>query len=256
MPVSLVSRITHVSAAVLLASVLGACASVPEEQRVDSDPWEPLNRTIYGFNTGIDTVTLKPLAKGYEAIVPRPARTGVRNFMNNLLTPASGVNNFLQGKPAYGFAEFARFAVNSTVGIGGVLDVATASGLEARPEDFGQTAAVWGVPAGPYVMLPLLGPRTLRDAVMTPLDMLSNPLYHYEVTSVRDKLVVLRLIDLRYRLFAIDKLLEGSKDRYITLRESYLQNREYEVYDGYPPEDDAFLDEFLEDEYSEGVGDN
>ncbi len=172
------------------------------------------------------------------------------------ITPASAVNNFLQGKPAYGFTELARFVFNSTLGIGGLFDVATVGGLEARPEDFGQTAAVWGVPSGPYVMLPFLGPSTLRDALMRPLDILSNPLYHYEVTSVRDKLTVLRIIDLRYRLLAVDKLLEGSKDRYITLRESYLQNREYEVYDGYPPEDDAFLDEFLDDEYSEEGGSN
>lgn len=243
-------------AVALLASLLGACANVPAEQRADSDPWEPLNRTLYSVNTGIDKVSLKPLAKGYEKVMPRPMRNGVSNFMDNLLTPASAFNNLLQGKPAYGVTELARFVFNSTLGIGGLFDVATAGGLEARPEDFGQTAAVWGVPDGPYVMLPLLGPKTLRDAVMTPLDMLSNPLYHYEVTSVRDKLVVLRLIDLRYRLLAIDKLLEGSKDKYITLRESYLQNREYEVYDGYPPEDDAFLDEFLEDEYSEDGGDD
>ncbi len=244
-------RILAAGAAVLLASLLGACASIPEDQRTDSDPWEPLNRTLYGVNTAIDTVSLKPLAKGYDAILPRPVRNSVSNFMDNLITPASAINNFLQGKPSSGFAEFGRFLINSTVGIGGLFDVAAAGGLEASPEDFGQTAAVWGVPSGPYVMLPLLGPRTLRDAVMLPLDILSNPLYHYEVTSVRDKLTVLRIIDLRYRLLAIDKLLESSKDRYITLRESYLQNREYEVYDGYPPEDDEFLDEFLEDEYSE-----
>ena len=250
------SRITHAGAAVLLALLLGACTNVPTEQRTDSDPWEPLNRTIYGANTAIDKVSLRPLAKGYRAIVPRPARTGVSNFMDNLLTPASALNNLLQGKPSSGFAELGRFLINSTAGIGGLLDVAAANGLEASPEDFGQTAAVWGVPSGPYVMLPLLGPKTLRDAVMTPLDILSNPLYHYEVTSVRDKLAVLRLIDLRYRLFAIDRLLEGSKDKYITTRESYLQNREYEVYDGYPPEDDAFLDEFLEDEDSEGGRDD
>ena len=240
----------------MLASLLGACASVPAEQRADSDPWEPLNRTIYGANDAIDKVSLRPLAKGYNKVMPRPVTTGVSNFMDNLETPASAFNNFLQGKPAYGFTELARFVFNSTLGIGGLFDVATAGGLEARPEDFGQTAAVWGVPDGPYVMLPLLGPSTLRDALMRPLDILSNPLYHYEVTSVRDKLTVLRIIDLRYRLLAVDKLLEGSKDRYITTRESYLQNRRFQVYDGNPPEDDAFLDEFLDDDYSEESNDN
>jgi len=249
-------RITRAATVALLASLLGACASVPAEQRADSDPWEPLNRTIYGANDAIDKVSLRPLAKGYNKVMPRPVTTGVSNFMDNLETPASAFNNFLQGKPAYGFTELARFVFNSTLGIGGLFDVATAGGLEARPEDFGQTAAVWGVPDGPYVMLPLLGPSTLRDALMRPLDILSNPLYHYEVTSVRDKLTVLRIIDLRYRLLAVDKLLEGSKDRYITTRESYLQNRRFQVYDGNPPEDDAFLDEFLDDDYSEESNDN
>ena len=250
------SRLTRTGATLLLASLLGACASVPAEQRTDSDPWEPLNRTLYSVNTAVDNVSLRPLAKGYDKVMPRPVRNSVSHFMDNLVTPASAVNNFLQGKPAFGFTELARFVFNSTLGIAGLFDVATAGGLEARPEDFGQTAAVWGVPSGPYVMLPLLGPKTLRDAVMMPLDILSNPLYHYEVTSVRDKLYVLRLIDLRYRLLAVDKLLEGSKDKYITTRESYLQNRTYEVYDGYPPEDDAFLDEFLEDEAFEEGGNN
>lgn len=247
---------TRAGAVALLAYLLGACASIPAEQRADSDPWEPLNRTIYGANTAIDKVSLRPLAKGYNKVMPRPVRTGVSNFMDNLETPASAFNNFLQGKPAYGFTELARFVFNSTLGIGGLFDVATAGGLDARPEDFGQTAAVWGVPNGPYVMLPLLGPSTLRDALMRPLDILSNPLYHYEVTSVRDKLTVLRIIDLRYRLLAVDRLLEGSKDKYITTRESYLQNRRFAVYDGNPPEDDAFLDEFLDDDYSEESSDN
>ena len=251
---SVKSRLTLASASLLLASLLGACASVPAEQRTDSDPWEPLNRTLYSVNTAVDNVSLRPLAKGYDKVMPRPVRNSVSHFMDNLVTPASAVNNFLQGKPAYGFTELARFVFNSTLGIAGLFDVATAGGMEARPEDFGQTAAVWGVPSGPYVMLPLLGPKTLRDAIMTPLDILSNPLYHYEVTSVRDKLTVLRIIDLRYRLLAVDKLLESSKDKYITTRESYLQNRTYEVYDGYPPEDDAFLDEFLEDEAFEESG--
>ncbi|MBT8090179.1 MAG: VacJ family lipoprotein [Gammaproteobacteria bacterium] len=248
-------RVATAANVVLLAALLGACASIPEEQRTDSDPWEPLNRTLYSVNTAVDTVSLKPLAKGYDKVMPRPVRNSVSHFMDNLVTPASALNNFLQWKPAYGFTELARFVFNSTLGIAGLFDVATTGGIEARREDFGQTAAVWGVPPGPYVMLPLLGPSTLRDALMRPLDILSNPLYHYEVTSVRDKLTVLRIIDLRYRLLAVDKLLEGSKDKYITTRESYLQNRRYEVYDGYPPEDDAFLDEFLEDEVSdEGAG--
>jgi phospholipid-binding lipoprotein MlaA len=226
--------------------MLGACASIPAEQRAASDPWEPLNRTIFGVNTAIDNVTLKPIAKGYQAIIPSPVRTGVSNFYSNLATPGSVVNNFLQGKPKRGLSELTRFVFNSTMGLGGILDVATAAGLETYSEDFGQTAAVWGVPSGPYVMLPLIGPSTLRDALLFPIDAIT-PLYYYDNTSVRDKLQVLRIINLRSRLLVTEKFLEDSKDRYITLRESYLQNREYVIYDGNPPEDDAFFDELMED---------
>ena len=166
-------------------------------------------------------------------------------------TPRSSLNNFLQGKPAHGFSELGRFLFNSTLGIGGIFDVATASGMEEYPEDFGQTAAVWGMHDGPYVVLPILGPRTLRDAVFLPLDILADPLVHYENTSVRDKLYGIGIIDLRYRLLAAEKLLQDSKDPYLTVRESYLQNREYQVYDGEPPEDDEFFDEFLDEEAQE-----
>lgn len=232
----------------LLTSILSGCASIPEAQRVDHDPWEALNRPIYSVNTAFDNVTLKPLAKGYEKVLPRPVRTGITNFMKNLVTPRSAVNNFLQGKPASGFSELGRFVINSTVGIGGLIDAAAAGGIEAQIEDFGQTAAVWGVPDGPYVMLPFLGPTTLRHAVLLPVDIASSLLYHYDNSSVRDKLYILRLIELRARFLPADKLLEESKDPYVTLRESYLQNREYRIYDGNPPEDDDFFDEFLEEE--------
>lgn len=230
-----------------ILAALSGCASVPPEQRVASDPWEPLNRTIFGFNTVVDNVTLKPLAKGYEAVLPGPIRTGVRNFFNNLMTPQSAVNNFLQGKPGDGFTELARFAFNSTVGVGGLVDVAASGGMDAKTEDFAQTAAVWGVPAGPYVTLPFLGPHTLRGAILRPFGV-SFLLYSYDNTSVRDKLQVLRLIDLRSRILAAEKFMDDSKDRYITVRESYLQNREFQIYDGNPPEDDEFFDEFFDDE--------
>ena len=196
----------------------------------------------------IDKVSTKPLAKGYRAILPGPVRKGISNFFGNLVAPRSAINNLLQGKPGHGASEIGRFVINSTIGIGGLFDIATASGLEEHREDFGQTAAVWGVPDGPYVMLPFLGPHTLRDAVFLPIDIVVDPLYQYNNTSVRDKLYVLRLIDLRYRLLAADKFLEDSKDQYVTTRESYLQNREYEVYDGDPPEDDDFFDDYLEED--------
>ena len=207
-----------------------------------------MNRSLFSVHTTIDKVSTKPLAKGYRAILPGPVRKGISNFFSNLVAPRSAINNLLQGKPGRGISEIGRFVINSTVGIGGLIDAATMSGLEEHREDFGQTAAVWGVPDGPYVMLPLLGPHTLRDAVLLPVNIVVDPLYQYDNSSVRDKLYVLRLIDLRYRLLTADKFLDDSKDTYVTIRESYLQNREYEVYDGNPPEDDDFFDEFLEED--------
>jgi phospholipid-binding lipoprotein MlaA len=233
----------------MLALMLSACASIPEEQRVETDPWEPLNQTLFDVNQGLDKVLTKPLAKGYRAVLPGPVRRVVSNFFTNLTTPRSVINNLLQGKPIQGLSETGRFLFNSTVGIGGLFDVATAAGMEEYREDFGQTAAVWGVPDGPYVMLPFLGPQTLRDAVLLPLDIVVDPLYHYENSSIQTKLYVLRLIDLRHQLLTADKFLEESKNPYVTLRESYLQNRKYEIYDGDPPEeDDDFFDDFLDEE--------
>jgi phospholipid-binding lipoprotein MlaA len=233
---------------ILIAFLATACASIPPEQRVESDPWESLNRPLYNFNTTLDNGLTKRLATGYKKILPSPVRKGVSNFFQNLTTPRSVINNLLQGKPQRGLSEFGRFIFNSTIGVGGLIDVASMSGMEEYREDFGQTAAVWGVPDGPYVMLPLLGPQTLRDAIMLPLDIIADPLYQYDNSSVRDKLYVVRLIDLRYRFLTASKFLDESENPYVTMRESYLQNREYEVYDGDPPMDDDFFDEFLEDQ--------
>ncbi|MDJ0795169.1 MAG: VacJ family lipoprotein [Woeseiaceae bacterium] len=230
--------------------LLTGCVTVPADQRVDYDPLEPLNRGIYGVNDAVDRATLKPLAKGYNKVVPEPVRNGITNFSRNLFTPRSAINNFLQGKPGNGFSELMRFAVNSTVGIGGLVDIAAHLGVEEKTEDFGQTAAVWGVPQGPYVVIPFLGPSTLRDAVMMPLDVAADPLYHYDdKQSVRNSLYAMRLVNLRARVLSIEELLADSADPYVTIRESYLQNREFQIYDGDPPlDDDEFYDEFLEEE--------
>jgi phospholipid-binding lipoprotein MlaA len=241
----------------VLAALLAACASAPsgstdeEPERAEHDPLEPLNRSLYAINDVVDRVTLKPIARGYKAVVPEFARRGVTNFSRNLFTPRSAVNNFLQGKPGHGFSELGRFIINSTVGIGGFIDVATAHGMPEYEEDFGQTLAVWGIPEGPYLFIPILGPNTLLDALSTPVDIASDPLYHYDNSSVRDKLYVLRIIDLRMRLLTAETLLEDSKDPYLTLRESYLQNRRFQVYDGDPPstdEEEDLFEEFFEEE--------
>jgi phospholipid-binding lipoprotein MlaA len=242
-----VSRLLPAILAVVLAS---GCASTPPGDGVEHDPWEKHNRRLFRFNEVVDKAITKPIAKGYKKVVPGPVRKSVTNFSANLATPGSALNNFLQGKPAHGFQELGRFVINSTFGIGGLFDVASYGGIEKHSEDFGQTAAVWGVPPGPYVVIPFLGPRTLRGAAAVPLDTLADPLYHYEVTSVRDKVYALRLIDLRSRLLSLEEMLADSQDPYVTMRESYLQNREFQIYDGDPPleDDDDLYDEFLEDE--------
>jgi len=239
--------------------LMGGCATtessqeIPQQEvvRVAHDPWEPLNRGMYAVHDTIDRFTLKPIARGYKAVIPSFARRGVTNFSQNLMTPRSSINNFLQGKIGPGFSDLGRFIINSTFGVLGLFDIATAEGIPVYDEDFGQTLAVWGIPEGPFLFIPILGPNTLLDAVSIPVDLLSDPLIHYDNASVRDKIYGLRVIDLRARLLTAEVLLEGSKDPYLTLRESYLQNRRFQVHDGNPPsteEEDDLFDEFFEDE--------
>ena len=244
---------------VALALAAAGCANSPATGgdgddapvRAVYDPLEPLNRGLYTVNDVVDRYTLKPIARGYKAVMPEFARRGVTNFSRNLTTPRSAINNFLQGKPGPGFTDLGRFLLNSTFGLAGLIDVASAEGIPVYDEDFGQTLAVWGLPEGPYLFIPILGPNTLLDAVSIPVDIYSDPLIHYDNSSVRDKLYILRTIDLRMRLLSAEELLEGSKDPYLTLRESYLQNRRFQVYDGNPPsteEEQDLFEEFFEEE--------
>ncbi len=242
---------------VAITALPAGCATAPGGDsgeapvRAEHDPLEPLNRSLYAINDAFDRVTLKPIARGYKAVVPDFARRGVTNFSRNLFTPRSAINNVLQGKPGPGFSELGRFIINTTLGIGGLIDVATAQGMPVYEEDFGQTLAVWGVPEGPYLFIPILGPNTLLDAASTPIDIATDPLYHYDNSSVRDKVYALRVIDLRMRLLTAETLLEDSKDPYLTLRESYLQNRRFQVYDGSPPstdEEEDLFEEFFDEE--------
>ena len=243
---------------VVLVMLAAGCANSPPASeegeapvRAEYDPFEPLNRGMYAIHDTFDRYTLKPIARGYKAVMPEFARRGVTNFSRNLATPRSALNNFLQGKPGPGFTDLSRFLINSTFGIAGFVDIATAEGIPEYDEDFGQTLAVWGLPEGPYLFIPILGPNTLLDAVSIPVDIYSDLLIHYDNSSVRDKVYGLRLIDLRMRLLTADTLLEDSKDPYLTLRESYLQNRRFQVFDGNPPdtaEEEDLFDEFFEEE--------
>lgn len=231
--------------------LLGGCAASPPApntaQPSTADPWEPLNRHVFQTNRRLDRYTLKPIARGYQRLLPSAVRTGIDNFFVNLRSPWHSVNNLLQGDGMGTLHEAGRFLANSTFGIGGLFDVATDMGLERHREDFGQTLAVWGVPKGPYVVIPFFGPSTLRDGLAMPLDFAADPLYWYENASVRDKLYILRIINLRERYLDAEELLDDSFDPYIRLREAYLQNRRYQVHDGNPPMEDDFYEEFEED---------
>lgn len=235
-------------AIVSLSACAGKIPAAPKDQRAATDPWEPLNRRVANFNDGFDKVTFKPLAKGYEAVVPPFARKGVGNFSRNLLGPLFMVNNVLQGKIGRGGAELGRFLINSTMGIGGLVDIASHSGIPAYPETFGETFAVWGIPDGPFVTVPILGPRTLSSAFAIPLNFLADPLFHVDDNSTKWIIYGIRAIDIRQRLFAAEALIADSYDPYLTIRESYLQNRRFRVFDGNPPEDEDFYDDFLEED--------
>ncbi len=237
---------------IIAMTALTACAgnipAAPKDQRAEYDPWEPMNRRISNFNQGFDSVTFRPLAKGYQTIMPGFVKTGVNNFSKNLLGPMFILNNFLQGKPGRGAKEFGRFTINTIMGIGGLLDVATHSGIESSPETWGQTFAVWGIPDGPFVVVPILGPRTLSGAFAIPLDFASDPTFYIDDNTTKWVIYGIRAIDLRMQLFKVEELLADSNDRYLTIRESFLQNRRFRIFDGNPPEDDDFYDEFLEEE--------
>lgn len=249
------SRHNFIGICIVVVTMLAGCAgsipAAPKDQRAATDPWEPLNRRIHNFNTGFDNVTFKPLAKGYEKVVPEFAKKGVGNFSTNLLAPRNIINNLLQGKGGRAMVEFGRFLMNTTFGIGGLFDPATASGLEAYPESFGETFAVWGISDGPYVMIPILGPRTLSGAFALPLDIIVDPLFHLDDNSTKWSIYGVRAIDMRERLFAAEALIEDSFDKYLSIRESFLQNWQFRIYDGDPPEDDDFYDDFLEEEEQE-----
>lgn len=249
MPESL-RRLPVMLSTALACALICACAGTdtnpeaPPPERSPHDPWEPMNRFFYEAHTRIDRFTFKPLAKGYEIIVPDFMRRGVTNFSQNLRSPLNIINHILQGKFGEGLRQSGRLLMNSTFGIGGLVDVATDAGLEVQNEDFGQTLAVWGVPDGPYIYIPFMGPWTLRDATMIPLNWLADPLLHYEDSSVRDKVYLLRAIDLRQRLFSAEKLIKDAYDPYIRIREAFLQNRRFLIYDGDPPEDEDLYEDF------------
>lgn len=233
-----------------LAAVLLLSAVSPQALAADAaDPWEGFNRAVFRFNETLDRYVTKPLAKGYQTVTPQVVDDAISRFFNNLSSPVTLVNQLLQGKPAAAAATTSRLIFNSTVGVGGLFDVAARMGVKREKEDFGQTLAVWGVKPGPYLVLPLLGPSTVRDTAGRVGDIASDPRV-YMNDDFAMVLGFVEVVDVRADLLSVEKVIEG--DRYNFIRDYYLQQREFAIADG-RIEKDEFLDEDPSDEASGDV---
>lgn len=221
------SRTRGLAVAVGAALLLSGCATTNPQ-----DPFEKFNRATFTFNDAVDRTVLKPTATAYKKVTPGFVQTGVNNFFGNLSDLWSSLNNFAQLKGQDGFSDLTRFAVNSTMGLAGVLDIATPAGLRKHNEDLGQTLGFWGVPSGPYLMLPLLGPSTLRDTAALPGDWWGDPWTHVNDIPWRTSGILLRAVDQRATVLDASNLLEeAALDRYEFIRDGYLQRRESRVLD-------------------------
>lgn len=220
----------------VVALVLQGCASVKTADA--RDPWESMNRRIYQFNDAVDTVAIKPAAEIYTQVLPSFVRTGIHNFLGNLSDVWSMANSAMQLKGQATAETFMRINVNTFLGLGGLLDVASEMRLEKRKEDFGQTLGYWGVKPGPYLVLPLLGPSTLRDTLATPVDFKGDPSQVFTDEATRNSLSVTRVLDVRSGLLqTVDVIKAASLDPYTFVRDGYLQKRKNDIYDGNPPSD-------------------
>jgi len=214
--------------------------AVPIEdlEALNKDPWEPMNRKVFAFNEGLDKYILRPTAKGYRYVTPDPVENGVSNFINNIYEFNTIFNSILQGRVDNTIHSLGRFLINSTIGLGGFLDVATPMGVDRRPADFGQTLAAWGFDSGPFVMLPVAGPRTVRSGTGLLVDSYGNIPSLSGETAFNWTFLTVEAIDVRAQLLKADQLISG--DKYIFLREAYLQQREVFLNDGVI--DDSFSD--------------
>ena len=240
-------RVVLVGCLVAVAGCATKPGSMAEAYR---DPYEKFNRKVYALNKGLDRYALLPGAKVYRASVPAAARRGVSGGLANLDEPLSFANAGLQGKPKEASHTLARFLVNTIFGVAGIVDVATGWGLPEQKEDFGQTFAVWGIPSGPYLMLPFFGPSTLREGVGLGVEFVVDP-----VPYVRNRITAwhfsntveefgLKALDLRSQLIdaGADSVLASSLDEYATVRSAYLQRRQSLIYDGNPPDEEDTSD--------------
>jgi phospholipid-binding lipoprotein MlaA len=222
--------------AALALFLLSACATTPGGS--PQDPFEGFNRSVFSFNEAVDKAVLKPVATGYQKVVPQFVRTSVDNFFANLGDAWSAVNLVLQVKPVPALETGMRFVFNSTLGLGGLFDIAGEAGMERRNEDFGQTLGRWGVGAGPYLVLPILGPSTVRDTSALALDFQAAPAAWFQERRDQVGVSVLQVISTRARLLSATRAIDDiALDKYLLIRDGFLARRRNQVYDGNPPED-------------------
>ncbi|HEU4593390.1 MAG TPA: VacJ family lipoprotein [Steroidobacteraceae bacterium] len=236
----------------LAALMLAGCATLPSGKPDPRDPLERFNRSVFAFNDALDKAVARPVAKAYVKVTPRIVRTGVSNVFNNLNTLGTTVNDVLQGKMRQAGHDSARFLLNSTLGLGGLFDPATAAGLELNDEDFGQTFGKWGVKSGPYLMLPFLGPSTFRDSVGRLADQFTYPVSYLEDDSTRIWIRAVDLLDMRAGLLDLDAQIDKSYDRYAFIRNAWLQRREFQVTDGNVEDSSLELEQGMEEEPAAG----
>jgi phospholipid-binding lipoprotein MlaA len=232
-------------ATVAAALLLSACATnaPPPEERDPVDPWEPFNRSVYQFNRTLDKAVVRPVARGYTTVVPDPIETGVTNFFDNLLSLQVMINLALQGRPGDTARMFERFFLNTVFGLAGIFDVSTMSGLPDYEEDFGQTLAVWGWKDSRYLVLPFLGPSTLRDGLAEIPDSYSNIVWR-EALQGREWGLAIDLIQRRANALEREKQLEDAYDEYLFVRDAWLQNRRFKITgESATPDYDSFLED-------------
>ena len=234
-----VRPLLSMACAVLLALLLSACTTQPTTMTdPERDPWESYNRKIHAFNMGLDKAIIRPVARGYDVIMPDAPQRGVRNFFRNLAYPVTFVNLVLQGKFEDALTATGRFLINSTIGLLGFFDVATKEGIPDYNEDFGQTLATWGWKDSRYLVMPLFGPFTARDFLGRGFYGYLHPVSYWARENNNYLPIAVDLITLRASLLPFDKDLEAADDPYTLIRDAWLQRREFLIYDGDPPAPD------------------
>ncbi|MDN6297267.1 MAG: VacJ family lipoprotein [Halomonas sp.] len=235
-------RATSLPLALTFAAALGGCASTATTAPSPEDPWEGFNRNVFAFNDVLDRYALRPVASGYHTITPDPVEDSVGNFFSNLGEVRTVLNSLLQGKVENASRATSRLLINTTAGVGGLFDVATKMDIQKQEEDFGQTLAAWGWTDSRYLVLPFLGPSTLRDTTGLPVNMATYPVTYVDDDTTRISLRVLQLIDERAGFLEQEDLIRG--DRYRFLRDAYLQNRAFKINDGELGNDPFASDDF------------